>query len=65
MDGVLVDTLTGNTSAYLVDEVRLGPSNGLNAGSNGVMYFDEFVSSRANGVQYKFYLPSMMNENDD
>lgn len=62
VDGSLVDTLTVQTSPYLVDAVRLGPSSGLSANSDGVMYFDEFVSSQTNGVQYDIYFPWMENQ---
>jgi hypothetical protein len=45
--GALRQTLTNlNTSAYLLDYVRLGPSAGLTGGSSGTMYFDAFVSTR-------------------
>jgi hypothetical protein len=41
-------TLNGlNTSAYRLDAVRLGPSAGLGAGTNGTPYFDDFVSTRS------------------
>ena len=47
IDGVLKQTLSGlNTSAYLLDSVRLGPSGGLGGGSSGTEYFDSFVSNR-------------------
>lgn len=46
-DGTLRQTLTGlNTSAYLLESVRLGPSAGLVSGATGSMYFDAFVSTR-------------------
>lgn len=46
-DGTLRQTLTGlNTSAYLLDTVRLGPSAGLTATMSGTEYFDAFVSTR-------------------
>jgi FtsP/CotA-like multicopper oxidase with cupredoxin domain len=45
--GTLRQTLTGlNTSAYLLDGVRLGPSTGFVNTSVGTMYFDSFVSTR-------------------
>ena len=44
--GVLRQTRSGlNTSAYLLDTVRLGPQGGLN-GINGTLYLDSFVSTR-------------------
>jgi hypothetical protein len=50
IDGVLRQTLTGlNTSAYLLDSVRLGPSTGL-SGVSGTEYFDDFVSTRASYI---------------
>jgi len=45
--GILRQTLTGlNTNAYQLDQVRLGPSAGLQAGWTGTLYFDDFVSTR-------------------
>ncbi len=42
-----VQTLTGlNTSANLLDAVRLGPSAGLAGAASGTLYFDAFVSRR-------------------
>ena len=47
IDGALKQTLTGlNTSAYLLDSVRLGPSNGISSNGSGTEYFDAFVSTR-------------------
>jgi FtsP/CotA-like multicopper oxidase with cupredoxin domain len=47
VDGVLQQTLTNlNTSAYLLDYVRLGPSSGLVSAASGTEYFDAFVSKR-------------------
>lgn len=46
IDGVVRATLTGDTGAYRLDEVRLGPSHGLNRGTRGTEFFDGFVSSR-------------------
>jgi FtsP/CotA-like multicopper oxidase with cupredoxin domain len=44
--GVLRQTRSGlNTSAYLLDTVRLGPQGTLN-GINGTLYLDSFVSTR-------------------
>ena len=41
-----IKTMTGDTSAHKLVEVLLGPSMGLSKASSGVMYFDEFTSSR-------------------
>ena len=50
-DGTLRQTLTGlNTSAYLLETVRLGPSAGLASGASGTLYFDAFVSKRSSYV---------------
>ncbi|TKJ30224.1 MAG: hypothetical protein CEE40_05530 [Chloroflexi bacterium B3_Chlor] len=50
------EALSGlNTSAYLVDEVWLGPSLGLTAGMKGTEYYDEFVSLRSPGCYH--FLP--------
>ncbi len=47
IDGTLVQTLTGlDTSANLLDAVRLGPSAGLTVDASGTLYFDAFVSTR-------------------
>jgi FtsP/CotA-like multicopper oxidase with cupredoxin domain len=47
IDGSLRQTLNNlNTSAYLLDFVRLGPSAGLTAAASGTEYFDAFVSTR-------------------
>ncbi|MFN2183190.1 MAG: multicopper oxidase domain-containing protein [Anaerolineae bacterium] len=46
VDGTLY-SLTGlDTSAYLLEAVRLGPSAGLSGAASGTMYFDAFVSTR-------------------
>jgi len=51
IDGVLKQTLSGlNTSAYLLDSVRLGPSAGLGGGSSGTEYFDSFVSNNSSYI---------------
>ena len=48
VDGALKQTLTNlNTSAYLIDSVRLGPpSSGISSSVSGTEYFDDFYSSR-------------------
>jgi subtilisin family serine protease len=46
IDGSLQQTLGGNTSAYQLKSVQLGPSGGLAAGMSGTEYFDAFVSTR-------------------
>ena len=47
VNGVTAATLTGlDTSAYRLEEVRLGPSGGLASGTSGTIYFDRFVSDR-------------------
>jgi hypothetical protein len=47
VDGALKQTLTNrNTSAYLLDRVRMGPSSGLGSSVLGTEYFDDFVSTR-------------------
>jgi serine protease AprX len=48
IDGALKQTLSAlNTSAYVVDTVRLGPSAGLVNATSGNLYFDAFASTRA------------------
>jgi FtsP/CotA-like multicopper oxidase with cupredoxin domain len=59
VDDHLFTTLSGDTSAYQLDEVILGPSLGLAAGDSGSMYFDEFTSSRLIGLSYMSLLPSI------
>ncbi len=47
VNGIAAATLPGlDTSAYRVDEVRLGPSGGLANGMSGTVYLDRFVSDR-------------------
>ncbi|MFZ5856934.1 MAG: multicopper oxidase domain-containing protein [Chloroflexota bacterium] len=47
VDGVARRTLTGlNTSAFLLETVRLGPSAGLVNSASGTLYFDAFISTR-------------------
>jgi FtsP/CotA-like multicopper oxidase with cupredoxin domain len=57
VDDQLVRTLSGDTSAYQLEEVVLGPSMGLNANASGSMYFDEFTSSRVAGLSFSALLP--------
>ena len=47
VDGVVVSSRSalGNTTQR-IEEVRLGPSAGLAAGATGLLYFDDFVSTR-------------------
>ncbi|MDI6858710.1 MAG: S8 family serine peptidase [Dehalococcoidia bacterium] len=47
VDGSFRQSLNNlNTSAYLLDFVRLGPQAGLTASASGTQYFDAFVSTR-------------------
>jgi len=57
VDDNLFASLGGDTNAYQLDEVVLGPSLGLSAGESGSMYFDEFTSSRFIGITYRLVLP--------
>ncbi len=57
LDDTLLQTLTGDTSAYQLKEVLLGPSLGMDASASGTLYFDEFTSSRLNGVTFTFFMP--------
>ena len=57
VDDQLLETIYGDTSAYQVDEVRLGPST-VPAGASGTMFFDQFDSNRVNGVEYKLIMPA-------
>ena len=56
VDGRLTGTVIGDTSAYQLDEVLLGPSSNLAAGASGTMYFDEFTSSRLSAVLHNVYM---------
>jgi len=53
--------LNGDTNATQLSEALLGPSMGLGAASTGTMYFDEFTSSRTNGLQANLviFLPAL------
>ena len=47
VDGVTVATRSGlGNATQRIEDVRLGPSLGLAAGSAGVLYLDDFVSTR-------------------
>jgi hypothetical protein len=47
INGVVVQSLTNlNTSAYRLETILLGPSQGLTGAMTGVEYFDAFVSKR-------------------
>lgn len=60
VDGVTQRTLSGlDTRLYLVDEVRLGPSQGLTDGMSGTEYFDEFNAIRA---IFDTYLPVIVRQ---
>jgi FtsP/CotA-like multicopper oxidase with cupredoxin domain len=61
LDSFLAATVAGDTSAYKLDEILLGPSLGLTANTSGTLYFDEFTSSRISAVQYNSYLPVITN----
>jgi FtsP/CotA-like multicopper oxidase with cupredoxin domain len=48
VDGALVQTLGGiDNDTHRVQQVRLGPSQGIDAGTHGTEFFDDFVSRRA------------------
>ncbi len=59
VDDGLFATLSGDNSAYKLDGALLGPSMGLTSSSSGTMYFDEFTSSRINGLTYNLYLAAV------
>jgi hypothetical protein len=47
VDGVVVVSRSGlRNASQRIEEVRLGPTSGLVGGSAGVLYFDDFVSTR-------------------
>jgi hypothetical protein len=57
LDDKFFSSLIGDTSAFQLEEVILGPALGLSAGDSGSMYFDEFTSSRLPGLSYMSMLP--------
>jgi hypothetical protein len=59
VDEYLMSTLTGNTSSQTLTQSLLGPSNGLSLTTAGTLYFDDFSSSRLNGIQYNVFVPSV------
>jgi subtilisin family serine protease len=51
LDGALKQTRSGVANgSYRLEEVRLGPANGLSSGITGVEYYDAFVSTRTSYV---------------
>jgi hypothetical protein len=47
IDGVQVSLMTGiDNDAQRIEQVRLGPSTGIDAGTNGTYFFDSFESYR-------------------
>jgi hypothetical protein len=47
VDGVTLASRSGlGNATQRIEEVRLGPSGGLAGSSAGVLYFDDFVSTR-------------------
>ena len=56
IDGGPTRALTGlDTSAYVLHEIRLGPSNNLDTAASGTLFFDGFVATRT--MQFYIYLP--------
>jgi YD repeat-containing protein len=48
LDGVLQETKSGiDNDTRRVDEVRFGPSSGIDSGSSGTVYYDTFESRRS------------------
>ena len=55
-DGATIQTISGlDTSAFLVEQVWLGPSLGLADAAEGTEYFDEFSSTNLGAIYH--YLP--------
>ena len=51
IDGALASTMNNkNTSSYLVDRVRMGPSGGLGSSTSGSEYYDAFASTRTSYI---------------
>jgi hypothetical protein len=66
VDSKAVAAFNADTSGFKVDEVRLGPSRGVEdamgmaTGANGSMYFDEFMSfGSTSALVNPIYLPLM------
>jgi hypothetical protein len=62
IDDQLFASLRGDTSAFQLDEVLLGPAMGITPQASGTLYFDEFTSSRINAVKttINIYLPILI-----
>jgi hypothetical protein len=56
IDDRLCKTLRGNTGTHLLDQVHLGPSV-VPAATSGTLFFDEFDSNRASGIEHWLILP--------
>jgi hypothetical protein len=50
VDGSVVASAAGDTSAYTLDRVELGAVGGLKSGATGTQFFDSFVSTRATTI---------------
>jgi hypothetical protein len=51
VDGVVLASRSGlGNATQRIEEVRLGPSGGLTGGSAGVLYFDDFISTRTAAI---------------
>ena len=51
IDGALKQTRSGVANGnYRLEEVRLGPSNGITSGTTGTEYYDAFVSTRSTTI---------------
>ena len=60
VDGNSLPTLAGvDNDTRRIDRVRLGAVNGIDTGTRGTTYFDEFVSSRGDGGQQSFVLTAL------
>ncbi len=50
LDGGVVASMSGDTSAFTLDRVDLGAVGGLKGGASGSQFFDSFVSTRATTI---------------
>ena len=58
VDGKLAGTILGDTSSQTLGKVLLGPASGMSGTTSGMIYLDDFFSSKVNGVFWAWnYLP--------
>jgi hypothetical protein len=60
VDDILSGSVTVDSSASTLEQVNLGPSDGITATAAGTLFFDEFESSSIAAPQRKYFMPIMM-----